>query len=255
MGPLVGTALASAFSLDAPFVVLGLLNLVLAGVLAFWPLPEVEPSPGRQSALTASLRLLKVPSAAGTALLSLALFLPVGIYDSLWARYLSDRGASTLFIGVTLSLYSLPIVLVAPFGGRLADRTGPVRAATIAMCLIVPVTVLYGSLPWPVAIAAFAILESFPQAVASPAVQTAMLRTGGEGDVAAGQGLINSLNMLGGTLVGLLAPLGYAALGPSVLFALAGAAMAAVFGAGLLLLRRGDGQSDLADTAGSRVVP
>ena len=255
VGPLVGTALASAFSLDAPFVVLGVLNLVLAGVLAWWPLPEVEPSVTRQSPLTASLRLLKVPAAAGTALLSLALFLPVGIYDSLWARYLSDRGASTLFIGVTLSLYSLPIVLVAPFGGRLADRTGPVRAATIAMCVIVPVTVLYGSVPWPVAIAAFAILESFPQAVASPAVQTAMLRVGGEGDVAAGQGLINSLNMLGGTVVGLLAPLGYAALGPSVLFALAGAAMAGVFGAGLLLLRRGNGQNSPADTAGVRVVP
>ena len=255
VGPLVGTALTSAFSLDAPFLVLGLLNLALAGVLAVWPLPEVEPSSERQSALTASLRLLRVPAAAGTALLSLALFLPVGIYDSLWARYLSDRGASTIFIGVTLSLYSLPIVLVAPFGGRLSDRTGPVRAATAAMCVIVPVTVLYGSLPWPLVIAAFAVLESFPQAVASPAVQTAMLRVGGEGDVAAGQGLINSLNMLGGTLVGLLAPLGYAVLGPSWLFALAGAGMAAVYGTGLLLLRRGGGQNDPADTAAAPVVP
>jgi predicted MFS family arabinose efflux permease len=149
----------------------------------------------------------------------------------------------------------LTIVLVAPFGGRLADRTGPVRAATIAMCLIVPVTVLYGSLPWPVAIAAIAVLESFPQAVASPAVQTAMLRAGGDDDVAAGQGLINSLNMLGGTIVGLLAPLGYAALGPEVLFALAGAAMAAVFGAGLLLLRRGGGQHAQADNSVPGVVP
>ncbi len=254
VGPLLGAALASAFSLDAPFVVLGVLNLALAGALAVWPLPEVAPSPHRQSVLTASLRLLRVPAAAGTALLSLALFLPVGIYDALWARYLSDRGASTLFIGVTLSLYSLPIVLVAPFGGRLADRVGPVRAASVAMCVIVPVTVLYGSLPWPVAIAALAVLESFPQAVASPAVQTAMLRSGGDDDVAAGQGLINSLNMLGGTLVGLLAPLGYQVLGPSWLFAVAGAAMAGIFAAGLLLVRRGGGQNSTADTAGTDVV-
>lgn len=254
VGPLVGTALTTAFSLDAPFVVLGLLNLLVAGVLAVWPLPEVAPSARPESPLTASLRLLRLPSAAGTALLSLALFLPVGVYDSLWARYLSDRGASTLFIGVTLSLYSLPIVLMAPFGGRLSDRVGPVRSATLAMCVIVPVTVLYGSLPWPVAIAAFAVLESFPQAVASPAVQTAMLRAGGDDEVAAGQGLINSLNMLGGTVVGLLAPVGYAALGPSWLFALAGGAMVAVFGLGLLLVRRGAPQF-VADNSGPAVVP
>jgi len=254
VGPLLGTALASSVSLDAPYVLLGLLTMVASAALLVWPLPEVERRSDRQSALTASLRLLRVPGAAGTALLSLALFLPVGIYDALWARYLSDRGASTLFIGVTLSLYSLPVVLVAPFGGRLSDRVGPVRAATAAMVVIVPITVLYGSLALPVAIALIAVVESVPQAIATPAVQTAMLRAGGDDDVAAGQGLINSLNMLGGTLVGLLAPLGYQVLGPELLFAIAGAAMAGIFAVGLLLVRRGGGHNFPADTAAAGVV-
>ena len=91
-------------------------------------------------------------------------------------------------------------------------------------------------------------------------LESALVTSAGSGTACvaatmAGSHHVTGTGVGGGTLVGLLAPLGYAALGPSVLFALAGAAMAAVFGAGLLLLRRGDGQSDLADRAGSRVVP
>ena len=255
VGPALGAGLAAVFSLRVPFVAVGSCVLVIAVLLAWWPLPPVARSADRRHSFTASLRLARTPKAMGTALLSLALFLPVGIYDSLWARYLSDRGASTFFIGLTLSLYSVPIVLTAPLGGRFADRVGPVRAATGAMCLIVPLTVLYGSLRWPVAIAALAVLEAFPQAVASPAVQSAMLRAGPPDEVAAGQGLINSLNEFGGAVVGFLAPVGYAFLGPSWLLALAGAGMAVVFALGLLLVRRGNRTELVADTLGTPVVP
>ena len=72
-----------------------------------------------------ALDLLRYREVVVAALLSLALFLPVGIYDSLWSRYLQDRGASTLFIGVTLTLYGVPFITLASRGGRLADRTGP----------------------------------------------------------------------------------------------------------------------------------
>ena len=122
----------------------------------------------------------------GAALLSLTIFLPVGVYDALWSRYLTDQGASTLFIGIGLSLYSLPIVLLAPTGGRVADRIGPVRATALAICLIIPLTVTYGLLAAPVAITAMGLLESFPQSLATPSVQTAMLRACRPDEVAAG---------------------------------------------------------------------
>src|SRR5690606_8091350 len=110
--------------------------------------------------ILSSLRLLRIRGVLVAVLLELAVFLPVGIYDSLWARYLQDRGATTLFVGIGLSLYGIPYVLWAPEGGRLADRIGPVRSATIGMIVVIPATALYGLLALPVAITALALVEA-----------------------------------------------------------------------------------------------
>ena len=120
--------------------------------------------------------MLQTPPIGGAALLSLALYLPVGIYDALWSRYLTDRGASTTFIGISLSLYAVPVILLAPWGGRVSDRFGAVRASSDRVSsFIIPMTVLYGMVPWPVLIAAMAVCEGIPQAVATPGVQAAMV--------------------------------------------------------------------------------
>ena len=41
-------------------------------------------------------------------------------------------------IAVTLALFALPLVALSPFGGRCADRRGPVRSGVIALVLTVP---------------------------------------------------------------------------------------------------------------------
>jgi len=240
LGPVVASVLTPIFSLDAPFVVVGLLALLSAVALALRPLPSVGVSEHRDSAWSASLRMATRPRSAGAALMSLALFLPVGIYDALWARYMTDRGASTAFIGITLSMYAIPVVLIAPFGGGLSDRFGAVRAAMFSMVAIVPITVLFGWLTVPIALAALAIVEAVPQAVAGPAVQMTMVDASDPSEMAAGQGLLNSTNQLGGAVVGFCAPSAYAAFGPGWLFTAAGIGMAVVFVAGFALHRQGE---------------
>ena len=61
-----------------------------------------------------------------------------------WARYMTDLGASTTVIAVTLALFALPLVALSPFGGRLADRRGPVRSGVIALTFTVPLIAGYG---------------------------------------------------------------------------------------------------------------
>ena len=253
LGPVIGSALTVLIGLDAPFVLIGVIKLCLAAWLMTVPLPPVEVERGRASPL-GSVTMLRRPAVSGAALLSLALFLPVGVYDAMWSRYLTDRGAGTVFIGVGLSLYAVPVILLAPRGGRVADRIGPVRAATWALVLIIPATVAYGILVWPVAITVVAVLEGIPQAVAGPAVQTAMLQACRPSEVAAGQGLANAVNQVGAAATALAAPVVYEATGSAVVFVGIGVVMAVLFAAGLVLHRR-SGIDDLAVPGGTRAAP
>lgn len=236
LGPVLGATL-SGVSLQFPFEVVGIVAVVLAVVVARIRLPELVTTDRRGDRLE-SIRLLRRPRVAGAALLSLTLFLPVGLYDAMWARYLTDRGSSTFLIGLGLSLYAVPVILFAPWGGRLADRHGAVRVAVLALCAVIPMTVGYGLLTVPVLITLLAVAEGVPQAVANPAVQAAMLDACEPEEAAAGQGLAYAVNQIGAGAAALAAPLVYAATNAETLFVGVGVLMATTLAGGTALSRR-----------------
>lgn len=245
-GPAISSLLSEMIGLWAPLVLIGTLQVGLALWLTTVRLPVLasqRAAAGPRPSAFASLRLLRRSSVAGAALLSLTIFLPVGVYDALWSRYLTDQGASTLFIGIGLSLYAIPIVAFAPTGGRIADRFGPVRATSLAICLIIPLTIAYGLVSLPLVITAIGLLESLPQAVATPAVQAAMLRACRPDEVASGQGVAHAVNQVGAGTAALVGPIVYGAAGATVLFGGLAAAMVVLFLAGVSLHRRGGGDA------------
>ncbi len=217
--PVLGAAVAKAFGLDAPFWLLAAVMLVALVALARRPVPGAapgfDPAAPRSSV---ALDLLRYREVVVASILALALFMPVGIYDSLWSRYLQDRGASTLFIGITLALYGVPFILLASRGGRLADRVGPFRAAFVCLVLIAPVIAVYGLFTVPIVIVSFAIIEAVIQAVAVPASQAAMAQACPPERLAAGQGLAGASGQLGAGLMALGAAPVYEAIGSGALF-------------------------------------
>jgi predicted MFS family arabinose efflux permease len=240
-GPVVGAALASAFNLDTPFWVLaGVVALTLVA-LARRPIPGDEAGAAHDAAPGGlAIDLLRYREVIVAALLSLALFLPVGIYDSLWSRYLQDRGASTLFIGVTLTMYGVPFIALASRGGRLADRVGPFRAAFACLVLVAPLISLYGVFSIPIAIVSVALIEAVIQAVAVPASQAAMAVACPPERLAAGQGLAGAAGQAGAGIVALAAAPVYEAAGPSFLFSAAAITTLGLGGVAWLLHRRDD---------------
>jgi predicted MFS family arabinose efflux permease len=203
-GPVVGAAFASAPT-STPFWALAVVVTIVFIALARRSIPgDGAVAPG-MAAGGVALDLLRYREVVVAALLSLALFLPVGIYDSLWSRYLQDRGASTLFIGVTLTLYGVPFITLASRGGRLADRTGPFRASFACLVLIAPLISLYGIFTIPIAIVSIAFVEAVIQAVAVPASQAAMASACPPERLGAGQGLAGAAGQAGAGIVALSA--------------------------------------------------
>lgn len=222
LGPVLGSQLFKLGGLPTPFWTLAAVAaLAMVFFLVRFPTdmgtvaqPSSMPGWWRMSGLD----LLGNRAVIAAALFGLALFLPIGVYDALWARYLSDLGASQEFIGLSLTLFGIPLVLLSGTGGRLVDRYGARLVTALGLAAMVPVLVLYGTLTSYVAVVLVAMVEAVAQSLSMPGAQAAMARACPPDRVAAGQGLSAVTGLSAAGLLGSIAPAIYASHGPFDLF-------------------------------------
>jgi sugar phosphate permease len=166
--------------------------------------------------------LLKHRAVLVGTLFAVALALPVGLYDSLWDRYLTDLGASDTVVGLSLAAYALPFVLLSRRGGRLADSAGPVRVAFLGLLVVAPLTATYGWFSHPIGPIAVGVVEAAAQAAAAPAALGLIARGAPVGRASAAQGLVGACNQLVAAVVAIVATWGYGITSPGTLFTVAG---------------------------------
>lgn len=154
---------------------------------------------------------------AGT-VFAAAMFVPVGVFDALWDRYLTDLGASNALIGVSFAMFGIPFVALATTGGRLAERVGPRRCLLAAAAVLAPLIAIYGVLDAVIVIVVLGALEGAAQAVAAPAAQLMVAAATPPGREAAAQGLAGAAQLAIAGLVAAAAAPVYSALGPLAVF-------------------------------------
>lgn len=233
-GPLIGGALVVPLDTRWPFVFFCAFGAIVAVISFTTRVPALE---SRGDSGRIAIDLLRQRPMVVAVLLSAALGLPIGMYDALWARYLSDLGAASWLVGVSLACYSVPFLLAAGPAGRVADRVGPLRTALRAMFFITPLTISYSLFknPWiPILVG---ITESVVQAAATPAAQTVVANASPPGRAASGQGLAGATNVLVMALVAIVSAWLYGAFGVRTTFiAVATLAAAVAFAAHLVSL-------------------
>ncbi len=233
-GPIIGAVLVDPFGVRWPFLVCGMAALVALVMLAGRPLPEPAMSPIKHRL---SLDLLRLREMQIGVLLTMALFFPVGMYDAILDRYMTDRGASNVMIGIGFLMYGIPFALLATTGGRLADRHGAFRVSMMSLVLVAPITAVYGLLSAPLVITALFAVEGSVQALGVPATQAFVAQSAPVGRSSAAQGLSGALNMLGATVSALAGPPIYSAWGAGAAFG-AAASLVAIAGCAATALRR-----------------
>jgi MFS transporter, DHA1 family, multidrug resistance protein len=133
VGPLIGGA-AALWQDSAVFGVTGLSMFI--GIGPMLRVPETRAAPGNTVAVKERfhwwrLRGIVVPIAALFAVGTIW-----SMYDVVWPQYLAARGNSPLIIGLSVSLFALPILLLARAGGRLADRADRRKLVTAGMLIV-----------------------------------------------------------------------------------------------------------------------
>jgi DHA1 family multidrug resistance protein-like MFS transporter len=120
-GPAIGGFLA-VFGRWTVFAVTGAALLAAAAVIAV----TLRTSP-RVHADTIPRFTMSGPSRAKSAViavatLSIGLGLLIGIYDVIWSLYMRTRGASDPVVGLSFTLFALPLLVATPLAGWSSDR-------------------------------------------------------------------------------------------------------------------------------------
>lgn len=224
-GPVIGGLLVGPLGLRWPFVVFSVSAMVALIIVSTQQVPQLVRS---ESSQRLAFGLLRHRSVLVPTMFLISLALPVGLYDSLWDRFLTDLGASDALVGVSLAVYAVPFVLLSRFGGRFADRRGRITVAFTAVLFVGPLTAGYGlfTSPWiPIMIG---VVESCAQAGGAPAAQGLLARGAPPGRASAAQGVAGACNQLVAALVAIAATWGYGQVSAPVLFTIAGACVLAL---------------------------
>ena len=155
----------------------------------------------------------------------------MGVFEANWAILLFDRGASQLFVGATLSLFSAPMLVIPPFGGRLAQRIGPLRVMLVSIGTAIACMFAYGMIPQLGLLALIVAVHSIADAFTMPASQLAIARASPPSQIASGQGLLGAAGLATAAVTAGLSGWVYGAWGPLALYTISAALMCALLAA------------------------
>ncbi len=206
-GPAISAALAGPFGIPAPFLVIAVLTVACLPVIVRVRVDEtaVEDAPVERFAFD----LLRHRPYTGALALGAAVFLMIGTFDALWVLVLDDLRAADWIANVGITLFALPLMVLGPLGGRLAQRVGPFRLGTVGLSAGALFMFLYGQMTTGAMMMVVAVFHSLNDGLTVSSEGVAVGLTVPAERQAAGQGLLGGVQ----TIVG-----GFTALGAGWLY-------------------------------------
>lgn len=191
LGPPVAGVLTVIGDVRLPFAVLGV--LVAASSVALRNVVVDEPgsrgAPIEHSDRRVIRRLITGRKLIAALLVVVSFRYSIGVFEPLWATYLDDLGASTMVITISLTVFALPMLVIARWAGRLSDTYGPRVTSLLSAAATVPLMTAYGLVGSVPLVMLIAIPHGIGEAIQSPGTQAAVAHAAPQRDTAAAQGL------------------------------------------------------------------
>ena len=152
-----------------------------------------------EAARPVSLRTLFKVGLTGAYILAFGDFIFVGFDITLTALWLHDHlGASVAIIGLAYVAFSIPGIIVAPFGGRVADRRRRSALILIFGLAQVPIYIIYGLANSFLIVIVFFVIHGVVFSMMEPAVDAHVANSTIPGARARIQGLYSAAGVVGG---------------------------------------------------------
>ena len=220
-GPIVSALTADTLGIAAPFLIVAVLLVVVGFGLFKLQFQEanIEDAPTQRLAFD----MLRIRPLAGAIVIGLALYAMIGTFDAVWSVMMDDMEAPTWVANLGISLFALPMIFLAPRGGRLTQKVGPFKASMTGLSIGAVCLVMYGTLWSPYPMLAIGIIHGIVDGLTITGGSAAVALVAPRERLASAQGLYGGLQTLTGGIAAVLAGTAYGIIGRATFIWCAGA--------------------------------
>ena len=223
MGPAISAVLVGPLGIPAPFIVVSVVALALLPWAVSVSVDEtaVEHRPVQRFAFD----LLAIKPFVGAMMLAAAVFVMIGGFDSMWALVHDELGTSELIANLGITLFAVPLVVLGPWGGRLAQTFGPFRLGAIGLVLGAMFMFGYGLLPTGILIFGLAMVHAVSDGVTVSSTGVAAGMVVPEERQAGAQGMLGAAQALAAGSAAIVTGFVYEELGRAVAYGVVAGSM------------------------------
>jgi MFS family permease len=124
-------------------------------------------------------------------------YIASGTYEVIWSLFLKAKGAGLDLIGLTFTLFALPVLLFSPIAGRLVDRRGGYAFIVVGALAMAIASFAYTVVGDPVHVIPILLAEATGFAMLTPALYAMVAQGSPPGRSSTAQGLFGAAGTLG----------------------------------------------------------
>ena len=234
IGPVIAALTVDSINLAAPFILIAVLITIAGFIISRLNITETAVEDRTEERF--AIDLLKNRAVLGSILVGVALYVMIGVYDSLWVIMMDDLKAPHWVGNAGVALFGLPWIFFGALGGRIAQKHGPLRVSAFGLALGSLYMTSYEFMTMPYLMLGVGLTQSMLDSLTVTGIGVAVAQATPPERQAGASGLLGGMQTLMGGLAAMSAGTMYEHFGQKFAFTATGVAMALLVSLGCFLV-------------------